>query len=250
MNRRASSSAAAGSKPQQARDSARKVRRTVRRLDAEPDGRVGLEKALEESRLRFRDIVEFSIQGILIHRDGQLVFVNPSCARTFGYRSPEEMLKAGRLDAHIPPRDREGLRRHARRRPKAGTPPAECEFDGSTRSGKALRLRGIVKMVQWSGEPACQCTFIDVSESKRRLEALEQSQARLEALFDNMPLKIIIKDKEGRFQAVNRSMEEAVGLSAAELMGKTAYDLFPSEIAERFEADDLEALKENHAVTS
>ena len=250
MNRPASSSAATKTKPEQALDSADKVRRTVRRLEGELVGRVELEKALEESQLRFRNVVEFSIQGIFIHREWEPVFVNLSCARTFGYRNPGEMLAAGDLSLHIAPRYRDGLRRQARKSPKAGTSPVEHEFDGLTRDGKTLRLRGIVKMVQWSGQPAYQCTFIDVSESKRRLEALEQSQARLAALFDNMPLKIIIKDGEGRFQAVNRSMEEAVGLSAGELMGKTDYDLFPAETAERFQADDRKALAENHAVTS
>jgi diguanylate cyclase (GGDEF)-like protein/PAS domain S-box-containing protein len=250
MNRPTSSPAATRTKPEESLGSSDKVRRSVPRLDAELDERVELEKALEESRLRFRDVVDFSIQGILIHREGKPVFVNPSCARTFGYRSPEEMLAAGDLDGHIAPRDRDRLRKHARERLKGDSRPDEYEFDGLTRDGKTLRLRGIVKMVQWSGQPACQCTFIDISESKKRLEALEQSQARLAALFDNMPLKIIIKDKDGRFQAVNRSMEKAVGLSAAELMGKTAYDLFPADIAERFEADDRIALAENHAVTS
>jgi diguanylate cyclase (GGDEF)-like protein/PAS domain S-box-containing protein len=250
MNRPASSSAATKTKPGQVPDSSRQLRGTARRLDSDPGRRAELEKALEESRLRFRDVVEYSIQGILIFRGEKLVFVNPSCARTFGYGSPEAMLADGELNAHIPPRDREGLRRRSRRPPKVDTPREEFEFDALTREGETLRLRGIAKSVQWSGRPACQCTFIDISEAERRLEALEQSQARLAALFDNMPLKIIIKDKEGRFQAVNRSMEEAVGLSAGELLGKTAYDLFPAEVAEHFQADDLKALTEDCSVTS
>ncbi len=250
MNRPADSSAATNTALEEKPDSAEELQRTVRRLESELAGRIELEKALEESELRFRNVVEDSIEGILVHRDWKPVFVNPACARMFGYRSSEEMLAAGDLDRHIAPHERDRLRDYARRRLTSDVPPAEYEFDGVTRNGKRLRLRNVVKMVQWSGQPAYQCIFIDVSESKRRLEALEQSQARLAALFDNMPLKIVLKDKEGRFQAVNRAMEEAFGRSAGELMAKTAYDLFPADTAERFEAQDRKALTENRTVTS
>ncbi len=250
MNRPVDSSAAAKTKLEEAPASADKLRRTARRLEAELGKRIELEKALEQSELRFRNIVEGSIQGILVHRDWKPVFVNPACARMFGYRGVEDMLAAGDLDKHIAPHDRDRLRGYARRRLEGDAPPTEYEFDGVTRSGKTLRIRNVVKMVQWSGESAFQCIFIDVSESKRRLEALEQSQARLAALFDNMPLKIVLKDKEGRFQAVNRAVEEAVAMSAGELMGKTAYDIFPAEVAEGFETQDRKALTENRTVTS
>ncbi|MDX1528539.1 MAG: PAS domain S-box protein, partial [Gammaproteobacteria bacterium] len=243
MNRPADSSVARKPRPDELQD-------TEVRLEAELARRIELEKALEESERRFRDIVEGSIQGILVHRDWKPVFVNPACARMFGYRNPEEMLAAGDLDRHIAPHDRDRLRQYARRRLAGDAPPAEYEFDAVNRSGNTLRLKNLVKMVQWSGQTAYQCIFVDVSEAKRRLEALEQSQARLTALFDNMPLKIVLKDKEGRFQAVNRAVEDAVGMSAGELMGKTAYDLFPAEVAERFQVQDRKALTENRTVTS
>ncbi len=243
MNRPADSSVARKPRPDELQD-------PEVRLEAELARRIELEKALEESERRFRNIVEASIQGILVHREWKPVFVNPACARMFGYRNAEEMLAAGDLDRHIAPHDRDRLREYARRRLAGDAPPAEYEFDGVNRSGNTLRLKNIVKMVQWSGQTAYQCVFVDVSEAKRRLEALEQSQARLTALFDNMPLKIILKDKEGRFQAVNRAVEDAVGMSAGELMGKTAYDLFPAEVAEWFQSQDRKALTENRTVTS
>ncbi|HSS66381.1 MAG TPA: PAS domain S-box protein, partial [Gammaproteobacteria bacterium] len=189
MNRPADSSAETQPQLEEAPDPAEELRRTVRRLESELAGRIELEKTLEEIELRFRNVVEGSIQGILVHRDWKPVFVNPACARMFGYRSCEEMLATGDLDTHIAAYDRDRVRDYARRRLTGDVPPTEYEFDGVTKNGRTLRLRNTVKMVQWAGQSACQCIFIDVSESKRRLEALEQSQARLAALFDNMPLK-------------------------------------------------------------
>ena len=250
MNRPADSSAAPDTALEENPDPAGQLRRTVRQLEAELAQRIELEKALEESEQRFRNLVEGSIQGILVQRDWKPLFVNAACARMFGYRSAEEMLAACDLDTHIAPHDRERLREYARHRLTSTSALAEYEFDAVSKNGAPLRLRSTVALIQWSKQTAYQCIFVNVTESKRRLEVLEQSQARLSALFDNMPLKIILKDKEGRFQAVNRAVEEAFGMSAGVLLGKTAYDLLPPVTAEQFQAQDLKALAENRTVTS
>ena len=40
----------------------------------------------------YRDIVEGSLQGIIIQQDERIVYANSAMARLFGYTTPEEML--------------------------------------------------------------------------------------------------------------------------------------------------------------
>ena len=59
------------------------------------------EARLQQSEKRFRDLIEESVQGILIYRSGRPLFVNRACAQLFGYPSPQDMLVLDDLVADI-----------------------------------------------------------------------------------------------------------------------------------------------------
>jgi PAS domain S-box-containing protein len=63
--------------------------------------------------------------------------------------------------------------------------------------------------------------------------AEEAAEARLRDLADHAPAAVFVKDDEGRYVFANRWAAELVGLRPAELVGRTARDLFPPEVAER-----------------
>lgn len=70
-------------------------------------------------------------------------------------------------------------------------------------------------------------------------------------LMDSMPPPIYVRDTEGRMLACNRSYLDSAGLTAEDVLGKTALEM-PSdafEAAERFHASYLEALKTNRSTT-
>lgn len=73
--------------------------------------------------------------------------------------------------------------------------------------------------------------------------ALRKSEAGLSALLDNTPYLMWLKDKESRFLAVNKAFVRSTAKgSAAEIVGKTDFDLWPKELAERYRADDMEVM--------
>src|SRR5207248_7133988 len=50
------------------------------------------EEALRQSEERYFRLVELSHDGILIHSQGRLLFLNPAAAKIIGANSPEEMI--------------------------------------------------------------------------------------------------------------------------------------------------------------
>lgn len=70
--------------------------------------------------------------------------------------------------------------------------------------------------------------------------ALRQQNAYLKALIDAMPDMIFVKDRNFRVTLANRAFLEVSGLSEEAVLGKTAHELYPRDIADAFHAMDVE----------
>ena len=75
---------------------------------------------------------------------------------------------------------------------------------------------------------------IDISARKQAEQELEESRNRFQALADNLPEFITLKDTQGRFLFVNRRFEEWTGWSREDTYCKSVFDLYPPEQAEKF----------------
>ena len=66
---------------------------------------------------------------------------------------------------------------------------------------------------------------------------------RLQATVDTLPIPIFIKDRERRYVACNKAFEDFIGLAAADIVGKTVFDIAPDEMARIYEKSDIEHLQ-------
>jgi PAS domain S-box-containing protein len=100
-----------------------------------------------------------------------------------------------------------------------------------------------------------------VAERTRQLEeanaALSNREAELrntttflDSIIDNLPAVLFVKDvKERRYMRLNRAGEEVLGMPAAEVIGRTDHDLFPSDLASALSQGDAKVL-DQHATVS
>ena len=72
-----------------------------------------------------------------------------------------------------------------------------------------------------------------------RFESAEANSLRLlRTLMDTIPSPIYYKDAAGRYLGFNKAYEAAVGLPQERMIGKTARDLWPEDLAEQYELQD------------
>jgi PAS domain S-box-containing protein len=84
----------------------------------------------------------------------------------------------------------------------------------------------------------------DVSERKQVEATLFNERNLLRNLIDSMPYHIYMKDRQHRFLLNNRNHIEVLGASSQEdLYGKTDMDVFPSEMAQEFMADEAQIMQ-------
>ena len=75
-------------------------------------------------------------------------------------------------------------------------------------------------------------------ERTRTEEALKDSEALYHSLVQSLPLDVVRKDTDGRFTFANQLFCDEVGKPLFEIVGKTDFDLFPPELAQKYTRDD------------
>ena len=90
-----------------------------------------------------------------------------------------------------------------------------------------------------------------VSKERERAEAsLAYERNLLRTLIDNMPDCIYVKDSESRFLVANAGVAHLMGVGGPEqLLGKTDFDFYPRELAQRYRDDELTILRDGQAQT-
>ncbi len=149
---------------------------------------------------------------------------------------------------HLPERDRPWVKEIIRRCLATGEPfQSEHTLIGGGEEriiearGRAEREGG--RVVRLSG------TVLDITERKRAEQRLKEQQQFLDAIVENIPNMIFVKEaKELRFVRFNRAGEELLGYRREELLGKTDYDFFPASEADKFIAQDRAVLATRRAL--
>ena len=77
---------------------------------------------------------------------------------------------------------------------------------------------------------------------KQAEQALQASEALYHSLVETIPMNVWRKDVEGRFVFGNKGFCEKTKRTLADLIGKTDFDLFPAESAEKYRRDDSRVL--------
>ncbi|MBI3762231.1 MAG: PAS domain S-box protein [Chloroflexi bacterium] len=195
------------------------------------------EAALRESEARFRALVEQSLTGVALIREGQFVYVNPRLAEMVGYR-PDEMIGLSPVDLVVEA-DRELVRENLRKRLSGEVMSAHYAFRAQRKDGTEIEMEVWGSAMTYQGRPAVLSTLLDITERKRAEEALSSERNLLRTLIDNTPDFIFVKDTESQFVVNNTAhMRGLKAASQEELLGKTDFDIFPHELAAQYYADE------------
>lgn len=112
-----------------------------------------------------------------------------------------------------------------------------------------LSKDGTYKVLGWTSsvvkdEKVIFAAARDLTKMKQASEELRKAYDFVEAILDNVPNMIFVKDaKDLKFLMFNKTGEDLLGFSKEDLLGKSDYDFFPKEEADFFTAKDQQVLK-------
>ncbi|MEP6847979.1 MAG: PAS domain S-box protein [Acidobacteriota bacterium] len=83
----------------------------------------------------------------------------------------------------------------------------------------------------------------DISEKKRAVEEIQAADERFKAFMDHSPVAASLKDSEGRYVFINKTMEQVFDVSLENLKGRTDFDWLPEETARSMHERDKTILE-------
>ncbi len=89
---------------------------------------------------------------------------------------------------------------------------------------------------------------LDITKRKEMEVKLLESEKQLSSILNNSTAVIFLKDLNLRYLFINKRFEELFHVTNEEIIGKSDYDVFPRELADKFSADDEEIIRQNREI--
>ena len=222
-------------------------------------GRLRNKRALQTTEERFRQVVESALNAIvMIGPSGLIEMVNGETERMFGYTRNDLLGKP--VEMLVPERYRRkhaGLRTSFFANPVLRPMGAGRDLCGLRRDGSEFPVEIGLNPIQTEQGTTVLSEIVDISVRKRleeRIHAansmLQEHLQLLEAVLENSAAVIYAKRKDGRYTYINHEWEVVCGLRREQVLGKTDFDLFPTETAEQFRSNDLAVMAEGKLTES
>ncbi|MCK9631204.1 MAG: PAS domain S-box protein [Methanoregula sp.] len=144
---------------------------------AEMEG-MQMDRALRESEQKFRSLVEYALEGILItDMQGTILFANNAMARTVESADSAGLIGRNVME-FVAPESQNDVKRDFSEVAK-GHDAYIAQYKVITDKGKEIYIESIGKAISYEGKPADLVSIHDVTERKRAEDALSRSQRQL-----------------------------------------------------------------------
>jgi len=202
-----------------------------------------IETALAEETRNFQNLFE-TIDDLLVVCDtsGHLLHTNQSIEKRLGY-SHEELSGMSLFELYP-----ESLRAEAQqvvtlmRTEQTST----CSLPLQLKTGETIPAEMRIFHGLWKNKTAIFGVVRDIANKRQTELALRESQRMLQLILDTIPLSVFWKDEDSVYLGCNRAFAKECGLSSAEeVVGKTPFDLFDAETADKLVGHDQHMIAAN-----
>jgi PAS domain S-box-containing protein len=171
------------------------------------------EEKLRLEKENFRHSLDNSPLGVRIATiEGNTIYANKTLLNFYGYDSLEELQKTPLKDRYTPESYAEAQERKLQRE-HGDLSITDYEISIVRKNREIRNLQVFRKEILWDGVRQFQVICNDITERKQAENALFQSEKKLKALFEVLPVGVSILDAERNIAFVNPALEKILNIT-------------------------------------
>ncbi|WP_233546902.1 PAS domain S-box protein [Exiguobacterium sp. AM39-5BH] len=185
------------------------------------------ERATQESERRYRQLIETIPEGIIVHKDGVILYANALARETIGetYIESESLFTFVASEYHETTKERiQALRQ--------GDPVQDTEIVLLTPSGRKLYMDISSLLIDYEGTTAVMTLLRDMTEKREMERALHQSEMQYRLITENMSDLVCILERDGTVRYASPSHQTVLGYDPSFYEGKNSLDFIHSSDVE------------------
>ncbi len=192
-----------------------------------------INEELKESEEKYRTLVENASDGILIIQDGITKYLNEASAE-LAQVNREDIIHTPFIN-YIHPDSLEFFKTRYEKRMAGENVPNIYETKIKTSKGTPLEVEINASVINYQGRPADLVTVRDITNRKKVERELLESEERFRTIITNNVVGVWVTDKEDITTFINPALEEMIGYSQEELIGKKVIEFLHPDSLEFFE---------------
>ena len=201
-------------------------------LDSRVEERTTQLKKEHQQKQRYLDIVQVLI--MVLDVSGNITLLNKNGCEILGY-DYAEIIGKNWINTCIPPETRDKIVSVFNTVISGKKEPFEYyENVVLTKSGdkKIIAWHNVILRDSEENINGILCSGEDVTERKKAEDELKRSENLVRSLLDVTQESFFLLDTKGTILVINKKGAERLGISMDDLIGASAYDIFPPELAE------------------
>ncbi len=194
----------------------------------------------------YRLLLEQLPSAVAIHCEGKIVYINPAGIRLYGVGSDKEIVGKNPHEL-FPPEVADMMVEQDTKALTIGYTAYEESWNDKEGNPHVYFIEKFRIDIP-DGEPLLGSIITDVCDKNKVEQALMQGEEIFTQFLKRSPVYVFFKDDQIRSLRLSSNFKEMLGRPLEEMLGKTMYDLFPSDFAKKIVEDDIRVLREGKEV--
>ncbi len=182
------------------------------------------EALLKESEEKYRNLVESSSFGIVVHTNGVVNYANSAAKKIMEADKTENVVGKNIMD-FVHPEFREQVLQRVAQTQNDGIVSKAIEEKFITFKGTAIDVEVVSIPFFYDGKRSSQVSFNDITNRKKAETDLIAKENYIQSIFSNIHEDIFIMNRDFEITNVNRNVLLESGYTKEEAIGKHCYEI-------------------------